>query len=131
MNNAPGAGMRLVMRVVLFQAGAAAAAAVVFWAVQGAAAAWSGLAGGLIVAIGSGVFGWRLFAPGIAPPAVLRRALFAAESLKWFWYVLSVWAALARLKLPPLPLMTGLVFAQFGYWFGLVGMKRGNSNGSV
>jgi hypothetical protein len=25
----------------------------------------------------------------------------------------------------PLPLMTGLVFAQFGYWIGLIGMKRG------
>jgi F0F1-type ATP synthase assembly protein I len=123
--------MRLVVRVVILQAGAAAAAAILFWTVQGAAAGWSGLAGGLIVAVGSGVFGWRMFAPGIAPAAVLRRALFAAESLKWFWYVFSVWAALARLKLLPLPLMTGLVFAQFGYWFGLVGMKRGQENGSV
>ena len=24
-----------------------------------------------------------------------------------------------------LPLMAGLVFAQFGYWVGLIGMKRG------
>jgi F0F1-type ATP synthase assembly protein I len=125
MNNVLGVGKRLVMRVVLLQAGCAAAVAVLFWAMQGAAAAWSGLTGGLIVAIGSGVFGWRMFAPGIAPAAALRRALFAAESLKWLWYVLGVWAALARFKLAPLPLMVGLVFAQFGYWFGLVGMKRG------
>jgi len=82
------------------------------------------LLGGLIVAMGSALFGWRLFAPGIAPATVLRRALFAAESLKWFWYVLAVWLALARLKVQPLPLMAGLVFAQFGYWVGLVGMKR-------
>jgi F0F1-type ATP synthase assembly protein I len=125
MNNISGTGTRLVMRVVLLQAGCAVAVAILFWAIQGRAAAGSGLTGGLIVAIGSGVFGWRLFAPGIAPAAVLRRALFAAESLKWFWYVFAVWAALARWKLLPLPLMTGLVFAQFGYWFGLVGMKRG------
>ncbi|MDB6083541.1 MAG: hypothetical protein JWN43_1422 [Gammaproteobacteria bacterium] len=98
---------------------------------RGAAAARSGLTGGLIVAIGSAIFGWRLFMPGIAPAATLRRALFAAESLKWFWYVLAVWAAFARLKMAPLPLMTGLVFAQFGYWVGLVGMKRGKANGSV
>ena len=84
------------------------------------------LAGGLIVAMGSAVFGWRMFAPGIAPAAMLHRAMFAAESLKWIWYVLAIWAALARLKLLPLPLLTGLVFAQFGYWIGLIGMKRGN-----
>jgi F0F1-type ATP synthase assembly protein I len=131
MNEVLNVGKRLVMRVVLLQAGCAAMVALWFGVRQGALAAWSGLAGGLIVAIGSGVFGWRMFAPGIAPAAVLRKALFAAESLKWFWYVLAVWAALTRLKLPPLPLMTGLVVAQFGYWFGLVGMKRGKSNGSV
>jgi F0F1-type ATP synthase assembly protein I len=130
MNNISGTGTRLVIRVVLLQVGCAAAVAGLFWAWQGRAAAGSGLTGGLIVATGSGLFGWRMFAPGIAPAAVLRRALFAAESLKWFWYVLSVWAALARFKLLPLPLMAGLVFAQFGYWFGLlgfglVGMKRG------
>jgi F0F1-type ATP synthase assembly protein I len=124
MNNSD-TGMRLVMRVVLLQAGCAAAVAILFWAVQSRAAAWSGLTGGLVVAAGSGVFGWRLFAPGIGPAAVLRKALFAAESLKWLWYVLAIWAALARLKLLPLPFMTGLVFAQFGYWIGLVGMKRG------
>jgi F0F1-type ATP synthase assembly protein I len=119
------------MRVVLLQAGCAALAAALFWILKGAAAARSGLAGGLIVAIGSAVFGWRLFAPGVAPAATLRRALFAAESLKWFWYVLGLWAALTRLKLMPLPLLTGLVIAQFGYWFGMIDLKRGKLNGSV
>ena len=131
MNTMLGVGKRLVMRVVLLQAGCAAAAASRFWAVQGAAAARSALTGGLIAAIGSGVFGWRLFAPGIAPAAVLHKALFAAESLKWCWYVFGLWMALAHLKSAPLPLMTALVVAQFGYWFGLVGMKRGIMNGSV
>jgi F0F1-type ATP synthase assembly protein I len=127
MRNILGVGKRLVMRVVLLQTGCATLVAILFWILRGAAAAWSGLAGGLIVAIGSGIFGWRLFAPGIAPAAKLRRALFAAESLKWSWYVLAIWAAFARLKLQPLPLLTGLVFAQVGYWIGMVGMKRGNS----
>ena len=131
MNEVLDVGKRLVLRVVLLQTGCAALVALSFGALQGSAAAWSGLAGGLIVAIGSAVFGWRMFAPGVAPGPVLRRALFAAESLKWFWYVFAVWAALARLKLPPLPLLTGLVFGQFGYWIGLVGMKRGWTNGSV
>ena len=131
MHDALDAGKRLVVRVVLLQTGCAAMVALLFWPLRGVWAAWSGLTGGLIAAIGSGIFGWRMFAPGIAPATVLRRAMFAAESLKWFWTVLAVWAALARLKLSPLPLLTGLAVGQFGYWFGLVGMKRGKSNGSV
>jgi F0F1-type ATP synthase assembly protein I len=131
MNEMEAQGKRLVMRVVLLQTGCAVVVASLFWGLQSAAAGRAGLTGGLIAAIGSGVFGWRLFAPGIAPAAILRRALFAAESLKWFWYVLSVWLALTRLKALPLPLMTGLVIAQFGYWAGLAGMKRGKMNGSV
>jgi F0F1-type ATP synthase assembly protein I len=119
------AGMRLVLRVVLLQTGCAAAVALLFWATKGVTAGWSGLTGGLIVAAGSGLFGWRMFAPGIAPATALQRALFAAESLKWCWYVFGVWAALTRLKALPLPLLTGLIFGQFGYWFGLIGMKRG------
>jgi F0F1-type ATP synthase assembly protein I len=125
MNDISSAGVRLVMRVVLLQAGCAAAVGLTFWILQGDPAGWSGLAGGLIAAFGSGVFGWRFFAPGVAPAAVLHRALFAAESLKWLWYLIAVWAALARFGVAPLPLMTGLIVAQFGYWFGLIGMKRG------
>ncbi len=124
--NRAGDGKRLVMRVVLLQAACAGLVAGLFWMLQGPVAARSGLAGGLIVAIGSAVFGWRMFAPGIAPAAALQRALFAAETLKWIWFVLAVWAAFARLKLMPLPLVMGLIIAQFGYWVGLIGMKRGS-----
>ncbi len=125
MNNVGRVQRRLVMRVVLLQVLCAAVVAVCFGALQGAAAARAGGWGGLVIAIGSALFGWRLFAPGVAPAGVLRRALFAAESLKWTWIVAAIWLALARWRLPPLPLLTGLVTAQFGYWFGLIGMKRG------
>jgi F0F1-type ATP synthase assembly protein I len=118
------------MRVVRLQLGCATAVGMLFLALQGWAAGCAGLIGGSIAAVGSGVFGWRFFAPGIAPAAALHRALFAAESLKWLWYVVAVWAALTRFKFAPLPLMTGLVVAQFGHWLGLVG-TRGRSNGSV
>ena len=131
MNEFLGVGKRLVWRVVILQAGCATLVALAFGVLQDSSAAWAGLAGGLIVAVGTAIFGWRMFAPGIAPGVVLRRALFAAESLKWFWYVLAVWAALTQAKLPALPLLTGLVFGQFGYWIGLIGMKRGKLNGSV
>ncbi|MDP9084544.1 MAG: ATP synthase subunit I [Pseudomonadota bacterium] len=125
MNNVAGHGKRLVMRVVFLQMGCALIVGLIFWITRSAATGWSGFAGGMIAAVGSGLFGWRMFAPGIAPATVLRRALFAAGSLKWSWYVLAVWAAFARFQLMPLPLLTGLVIAQFGYWVGLIGMKRG------
>jgi F0F1-type ATP synthase assembly protein I len=129
MNNSIGNGKQLVIRVVLLQIACAAIAAGMFWVAKGAAEAQAALTGGLIAAIGSAVFGWRMFLPGIAPAAALHRAMFAAESLKWLWYVLAMWLALTRLKSMPLPLMAGLIFAQFGYWAGLMG-KRGKLNGS-
>ena len=125
MNGLVGHGKRLVMRVVLLQAGGAVVVAAALLALSGAVAARAALAGGLIVAIGSGLLGWRMFLPGIAAAPVLRRALFAGEALKWTWYVVALWAAFARFKFAPLPLLVGLGLAQFGYWFGLVGLKRG------
>jgi len=123
-SGAPGA-RRLVARVVLWQTGGGLVVAACCWFWKGPPAAEAALAGGLIAAIGSALFGLRMFAPGIAPAAALRRAMFAGEALKWSWYGLGVWAALAPLGLQPLGLMVGLVAAQFSYWFGLVGMKRG------
>jgi F0F1-type ATP synthase assembly protein I len=126
MNNNFGHRYRLVTRVVLLQMGCATLTGLLFWLMDGATAAIAALSGGMIVAVGSGVFGWRMFAPGIAPASALFRAIVAAEVLKWFWFVIAVWAALARLHLMPLPLMIGLVMAQFGHWIGLIWTKRGS-----
>lgn len=124
-SNAVLEGRRLVARVVLVQTGSAIIVACVSWALAGGAAAAAALTGGMIAAIGSAVLGWRMFAPGVAAAAVLRRAMYSGEGLKWLWYVIAMYAALARLKLAPLPLMIGLVVAQFCYWVGLIGLKRG------
>jgi F0F1-type ATP synthase assembly protein I len=56
----------LVVRIVLLQAGCALIAASLFLVFKGASAGLAALAGGLIVAVGSAVFGWRAFKPGIA-----------------------------------------------------------------
>jgi F0F1-type ATP synthase assembly protein I len=126
MNNIFGVRYRLVLRVVLLQMGCATFAGLLFWMTGGAAAAVAAFTGGMIVAVGTAVFGWRMFAPGIAPASRLFRAMVAAESLKWIWLVVAIWAALARFELRALPLLTGLVIAQFGYWIGMVTLKRGN-----
>ncbi len=115
---------RLVVRVVLLQIATALAAAAVFGVFWGSRAAVSALSGGCIVAVGTAVFGWRMFAPGIANASVLNRAMMAGEALKWLWLVLAMWAALTKLQLLPMPLLVGLICAQFGYWFGLMGRNK-------
>jgi hypothetical protein len=77
----------------------------------------------LIVAAGSAVFGWRLFKPGIAAGATLTTAMYAAVMLKWVWFAIALYLALARLKLDAAPLLIGVVAAQLGYWVGLVRLK--------
>jgi len=124
--NITGVGKRLVLRVVLLQAGCAALTGLLFGIFWGLAAASAGFVGGMIAAVGSALFGWRMFAPGIAAAGRLFRAMVAAESLKWIWYVAAIWAALVRVKLMPAPLIGGVVVAQFGHWLSLVVSKRGN-----
>jgi F0F1-type ATP synthase assembly protein I len=125
VNNTVGRGNRLVVRVVLLQVAGAVLSALLFWLIGGLRAACAAFAGGLIAAVGSALFGWRMFAPGIAPAGVLQRAMLAGEALKWLWYVLAIWVALTRFMLAPLPLLVGLIVAQFAYWLGLTGKKRG------
>jgi F0F1-type ATP synthase assembly protein I len=124
--NITGLRFRLVLRVVLLQVGCATLTGLLFGIFGGFAAAWAGFTGGMIVAVGSALFGWRMFAPGNAPAGKLFRALLAAESLKWVWYVLALWAALAHVRLMAAPLIRGVVVAQFGHWVSLGASKRGH-----
>lgn len=77
----------------------------------------------MIVAVGSAVFGWRAFKPGIAGAATLSVAMYAGVALKWLWFAIALYVALARLRLEAEPLLIGLVAAQVGYWAGLMRFK--------
>jgi ATP synthase protein I len=123
MSGAPGRNHGLVVRVVLLQAGCALIAASLFLVFKGASAGVAALAGGLIVAVGSAVFGWRAFKPGIAGAAALGTAMVAGKALQWLWLVLALYVALARLGLEAGPLLIGLVAAQLGYWVRLMRSK--------
>jgi F0F1-type ATP synthase assembly protein I len=112
-------GRRLVLRYAALQMAVTALVAAAAFAVAGLAAARAALVGGLVVAIGNVVFGWALFQPGIAPVRVLARAVYAGEVLKWLWVGLALWGALAVAHLAPLPLLLGLIAAQFGFWIGI------------
>jgi F0F1-type ATP synthase assembly protein I len=90
---------------------------------KGAHQARAALVGGLIVAAGSAVFGWRAFKPGIAGGATLMTAMYAGVVVKWIWFAVALYVAIARLKLDAAPLLIGVVVAQFGYWAGLIRPK--------
>ena len=124
MSDVPVRGKRLVIRVVLLQAGCALVVASVFYVFFGGEPAGvAALVGGLIVACGSLIFGWRMFKPGIAGAAKLSSAMYAGVALKWVWLLLALYVALALLKLQAAPLLIGLVAAQLGYWVGLIGSR--------
>jgi ATP synthase protein I len=123
MSDVPVRGYRLVVRVVLLQSVCTLLVASLFFCFRGASSGVAALTGGLIVAVGTAVFGWRAFAPGVAGGAVLSRAMYAGKALQWVWYAIALYAAFARFKLDPMPLLIGLVTAQFGYWAGLIRSK--------
>ncbi len=123
MSNVLVRSKRLVIRVVLLQTGCAALAACVFFVSVGSRSGLAALAGGLIVAFGSALFGWRMFKPGVAGAGTLGAAMYTGLALKWVWFGVALYVALARLQLEALPLLTGLAFAQVGYWLGLLRLK--------
>lgn len=123
MSNVPVRSTRLVIRVVLLQTGCAVLIACLFFVGVGPRSGLAALAGGLIVAIGSALFGWRMFKPGVAGAGTLGAAMYAGVALKWAWFALALYIALRELQLDALPLLTGLVFAQVGYWVGLLRLK--------
>lgn len=116
-------GHRLVVRVVLLQTGCALAVASAFFVLRGASAGIAALAGGLIVAIGSAVLGWRAFRPGVAGAATLSTAMYVGVAMKWAWFAIALYVAFARLKLEAPPLLIGMVAAQLGYWAGLMRLR--------
>ncbi|GAC1301734.1 MAG: hypothetical protein NVS1B6_06980 [Steroidobacteraceae bacterium] len=123
MNVVPSRGKRTVVRVVLLQAGCAALVASVFLVFKGAHQALAALVGGLIVSAGSAVLGWRAFKPGIAGGATLAAAMYAGVALKWVWFAVALYVAIARLKLDAAPLLIAIVVTQLGYWVGLIRLK--------
>ncbi len=107
---------RLVARVALLQGLCALLVASLFLGCKGTGAGLSALVGGLIVALGSAFFGWRMFTPGIAGAGRLAVAMYAAVALKWIWLVVALYLALGRLRLEPGPLLVGFAGAHAGFW---------------
>lgn len=123
MNDPTKRGKRLVTGFAATQTGAALVAAIACAVIFDIAAAQAALAGGVVVAVGNVVFGWRLFSPGVAPADRIAKAMWVGEGLKWLWVVLAVWLALGVAELQPLPFLLGMLAAQIGFWIGVAFLR--------
>jgi len=117
-------GKRLALRFAAVQLGAALLVAIVVAVMFDGTSAMATLAGGAVVAVGNLVFGWRLFAPGIAPADRIAKAMWVGEALKWLWVVVAVWLALGVSNLAPLPFLVGMLAGQVGFWVGVAIIKE-------
>jgi F0F1-type ATP synthase assembly protein I len=78
---------------------------------QGAQAALAAAIGGGAVALGSLVLAWRsMMGPAYSAGLALSR-MVSGLILKWFVVLGALYLSLARLGLPPLPLLAGLLAA--------------------
>ena len=107
MLNSLAANRRLAFRMVAMQAAVAALVTLAFL-VQDAQAALAAAIGGGAMVLGSSFLAWRsLSGPAYSAGLALTR-LVAGIALKWFVVIGALYLALARLGLPPLPVLAGL-----------------------
>jgi ATP synthase protein I len=105
--NSPSANRRLAIRTITVQAVVATVVALGFLAIGRDAALAAALSGGAVV-VGSLVLAWRaMFGPPRSGGDVLAR-MVSGLLLKWFVVIVAIYVGLARLGLPPLPLLVGL-----------------------
>lgn len=123
LNESAPAARRRVLRYVSLQFACAAIVAVVAFVLSDWNAARSALTGGIIIACGTAIFGWMLFADRITTTPGVTRVLYAGELLKWLWVLLAFWLAYTFGDFRPLPLLSGAIAAQLGFWIG-VGVIR-------
>jgi len=116
--NVTARGKRLSLKFAAIQLACTGVAALVWLMLSGSNAARSAVVGGLIIALGTLVFAWRLFATNW-PAASAARGFYAGEVLKWIWVVGAFALALTRGGMEPLPLLTGLLASQCGFWVAI------------
>ena len=110
MFNSQSANRRLASRMVAAQTVVATLVALAFLT-QGVQSALAAAIGGGSVAMGSLVMAWRSLPAGAASAGAALSRLVSGMLLKWFVVLGALYLAMAKLLLPPLPLLVGLVVA--------------------
>ena len=111
MFNSLAANRRLAYRMVAVQFVVAMLVALAFWASKGRPEALAAAIGGGSVAAGSLVLAWRSLPRGAASAGLALSRMVSGLLLKWFVVVGALFFAMAKLQLPPLPLIVGMIAA--------------------
>ena len=108
MFNSLSANRRLAFHLVAVQAAVAAVVALGFLLQEPRAALAAAVSGGA-VALGSLLLAWRSMLGPAYPAGLALSRLVSGLVLKWFVVLGALYLSLAKLGLPPLPLLAGLV----------------------
>lgn len=111
MFNSQAANRRLAHRMVAAQFVVAMLVALAFLFAQGGKEALAAAMGGGSVAVGSLVLAWRSLPRGAASAGLALSRMVSGLLLKWFVVLGVAYVAMAKLHLPPLPLIVGLIAA--------------------
>jgi hypothetical protein len=106
--NSQAANRRLAYRMVAAQFVVAMLVALAFFFAQGGKEALAAAIGGGSVAVGSLVLAWRSMPRGAASAGLALSRMVSGLLLKWFVVLGAAYFAMAKLQLPPLPLIVGL-----------------------
>lgn len=107
MQNSIAAGRRLAVRVVAVQLGVTILLAAGFL-LQGWQSGVAALSGGGAVVVGTALLALRLFSGGPAPAGVVLWRMIVGNLLKWGVILLGLYFALAKARLPGLPVIVAL-----------------------
>ncbi|MDE1898422.1 MAG: ATP synthase subunit I [Xanthomonadaceae bacterium] len=119
MRNSIAHGRSVALRMVALQLTATGLLAFAL-SLHGMRSALAAAVGGAAVALGNALFALRLFGAGPAPVRRPLQAAYVAEALKWAWLVAVLYLAIAVWRLDFLPLIAGVLLAQFAFWLALV-----------
>ena len=108
MHDPLSAGRRLASRAAAWQAGAAALVALAFLPLGAPMALAAAVGGGAVVA-GGAVAALMALGGGIQPAGMAVGRLLAGVMLKWVVVFAVLAAGLAVFKLPPLPMLVGVL----------------------
>jgi len=118
MLNSIAAGRRLALRVVLAQVGVTLLVAAGFL-LQGWHSGLGVLAGGGVVALGTAVLALRMFAAGPSGAGTVLARMIVGNLLKWIVIVGGVYLAMAKVGLPGMPVISGMIAALLPQLLGL------------
>lgn len=110
-------GRSLVPKIALAEMVLTLIAAVGF-VPAGAHQALAASLGGLLVVVGTLIFGWRTFAAGVGSAGTALASLLVGKAMQWIWLALGLFLVIGVWHWPVVPVVSGVVAAQVGFWIG-------------